>query len=456
MVDISLLVRDLVLFLSLALLIVLVTRRFVLPYTLGLVIVGLVIGFIGIAPEVVLSPDLVLFVFLPALLFEGAWTIKLSLLRENWRVIFFLAGPGLLLSLSIIALMLHVLDHLDWATALLLAAILSPTDPVAVLGLFRQMHVNQRLASIIEGESLFNDGVAGSLSQTFLVLVLLSARGQAPTGWAVLSNSIGVFLLEAGGGMVLGLFWGLLISQGLKRLDDPVLETTVTLLCAYGSYWVANALHLSAIITVIVVALILGNYGRQIGMSERTRNDVETFWRMLAFLANALIFLLMGMQFHPFARSLFAAPERTTWMVALIAIGVVLLSRFVLVLILTAHSWLKLPRKRGRGGTEALIKRPFPRAWQFIVFWSGFRGALSLALVLALPLTVPAREILITSTYAVVLFTLFVQGLSIRWVLSRILSASSREQVAEQAGEGEESIIEGQHSQEIPPDSTPH
>lgn len=442
MVDISLLVRDLVLFLGLALLTILITRKLVLPYTLGLVLVGLVIGFVGITPEAELSPELVLFVFLPALLFEGAWTVKLSLLRENWRVIFFLAGPGLLLSLSIIALMLHMLDQLDWSTALLLAAILSPTDPVAVLGLFRQMHVNERLANIIEGESLFNDGVAGSLYQTFLALVLLSARGQAPAGWAALGNGIELFLLKAGGGLILGLLLGILISQGFKRMDDPALQTTITLLCAYGVYWIADTLHLSAIIAVIVVALILGNSGRQIGMSERAHSDVETFWRMLAFLANALIFLLIGIQFHPFARSLFTDPERTSWMVALIAIGVVLLSRFVLVLILTARSWLKLPRKRGRGGAEGLIEQPLPRAWQLMVFWSGLRGALSLALVLALPLTVPSRKILVTSTYAVVLFTLLVQGFSIRWVLSRVLSAKSQEQLTNQADEGEEAVIE--------------
>jgi CPA1 family monovalent cation:H+ antiporter len=242
--------------------------------------------------------------------------------------------------------------------------------------------------------------------------------------------------------MILGLLLGILISQGFKRMDDPALQTTITLLCAYGVYWIADALHLSAIIAVIVVALILGDSGRQVGMSERAHSDVETFWRMLAFLANALIFLLIGIQFHPFAHSLFTDPERTSWMVALIAIGVVLLSRFVLVLILTARSWLKLPRKRERGGAEGLIEQPLPRAWQLIVFWSGLRGALSLALVLALPLTVPSRKILVTSTYAVVLFTLLVQGFSIRWVLSRVLSAKSREQLTKQADEGEEAVIE--------------
>jgi Kef-type K+ transport system membrane component KefB len=282
-----------------ALVVNLFSEKLRVPYTLGLVIVGLVIGFIGLTPEAQLSPELVLFVFLPALLFEGAWNAKLSLLRENWRAIFFPAGPGLLLSLVIIGAALQVLDQPDWATALLLAAILSPTDPVAVLGLFRQLHVNERLSNLIEGESLFNDGVAGSLYQTFLALVLLTLHGQAPTGLAALGNGLLMFVVEAGGGLLFGALAGFFISYVSRRIDDPVVESTIILLSAYGIYWVADMLWLSAIVAVIVTALILGNYGRATGMSARTRSDADTFWRRLAFLGNALIFLLMGVQIHP-------------------------------------------------------------------------------------------------------------------------------------------------------------
>ncbi len=438
MVEIPLLIRDLVFFLLIALAVNLLSEKLRVPYTLGLVIVGLVIGLIGLTPEAQLSPDLVLFVFLPPLLFEGAWNVKLPLLRENWRAIFFLAGPGLILSLVIIAAILHVLDQLDWGTAFLLAAILSPTDPVAVLGLFRQLHVNERLSNIIEGESLFNDGVAGSLYQTFLVFVLLSLHGAAPTGLPALGNGLLIFGKEAGGGLLFGILTGLLISQSLKRIDDPVLETTITLLSAYGVYWAAGALHLSAIIAVIVAALVLGNYGRAIGMSERTRSDIDTFWRVLAFLANSLIFLLIGVQFHPFAQILLAGPALSTWLAALVAIGVILLARFALVLVLTLRSWIRIPLKMAFPVLPSLVKRPLPRAWQFIVFWSGLRGALSLALVFALPLQVPSREVLVVSTYAVVLFTLLVQGLSLRWVMNRTLSPTP---VADQELPVEEQVI---------------
>lgn len=420
MLDIALVVRDLVFFLLLALVVILLTRRLKVPYTVGLVIAGLALAFLHITPEAHLSPDMVFFIFLPALLFEGAWSVRFSLLRENWRVIFFLAGPGLLLSIAIIAGALHLIEQLDWITALLLAAILSPTDPIAVLGLFRQLHVNARLSTIIEGESLFNDGVAGSLYQTFLALLLMSINGHPLSGGEAWLETGKLFVIEAGGGILLGGLSGLLISQFHRLLDEPLVETTVTLITAYGLYWLADQLHISPLVTVIVASLILGNYGRRVGMSPRTQENVEMFWTMLAFLANALIFLLIGVQLFPLPPLLFGDSASTTWFVALCAIGVVLVSRFALILVLTARNWLRIPRWVGHG-TEA-IRQPLPRSWRLIIFWSGLRGALSLALVLALPTTIPERENLLISTYAVVLFTLIIQGVSIRWILQRLLA----------------------------------
>lgn len=419
--DIPVLVHDSVLLLLIALVVILITNKLSIPYTLGLVVVGLFLGIFHLLPEVHLTPDLVLLVFLPPLLFEGGWSVKLSLLRENWRVIFFLAGPGLLLSLVIIASILHGAEQLDWLTALLLASILSPTDPVAVLGLFRQLHVNERLSTIIEGESLFNDGVAGSLYQIFVTLLLLSLQGHTLTPTAIWGQGTLLFLQEALGGVLVGGLGSLLISQGLKRLDDPVLETTVTLLTAYGLYWLADALHVSAIVTVIVAGLILGNYGRKTALSERSRSDVETFWRMLAFLANALIFLLIGIQVQDLTSRLFSGSSVPVWGIALFAIGVVLLSRLALVLVLVLRSWVRLPRWGASRTTTVLVNEPLPRPWSVVIFWSGLRGALSLALVLALPATVPARDTLVISTYAVVAFTILVQGFSLRWVLRRVL-----------------------------------
>src|SRR5437660_3741143 len=205
MTDIATIVRLLVILLLIALMVIFITRRLAVPYTLGLVIVGLLIGIFGRISGVRLTPDLVLFVFLPALLFEGSWSIQVERLRKNWLIIFLLAVPGLLLSLVLIAPLLHFFAGLIWADAFLLAAILSPTDPVAVLGLFRQLHVDEDLSTIIEGESLFNDGMAGSLYQIFLALVLLTLHGQAPSGLIALGNGLLLFVLEAGGGLALGI-----------------------------------------------------------------------------------------------------------------------------------------------------------------------------------------------------------------------------------------------------------
>lgn len=410
MTDIAGIVRLLVILLLIALVVILVTRRLAIPYTLGLVVVGLLISIFGLLPDIHLNPDLVLFVFLPALLFEGSWSIETVHLRKNWLHVFLLAGPALVLSLVLIAIPLHFFGGLDWLAAFLLGAILSPTDPVAVLGLLRQSKVDVRLSTIIEGESLFNDGVAGSFYVIFLAFILVSIEGHPITGIQAWLNGIGMFLLEAGGGAAIGLVCGFLVSRLVKLIDDPLIETTITIVTAYGVYLLADALHTSGILAVILAALLLGSYGRRIGMSEHTREAVDNFWNVLAFLANALIFLLVGAELNPtrFLSSLAVTPLLLT---AGLTVGAVLLSRLLVVLVLPTI-------------TEPLIApslwRPVPQSWRVVIFWSGLRGALSLALVLALPVDIQSRDVLIASTYAVVLFTLLVQGFSLRWILKRL------------------------------------
>jgi CPA1 family monovalent cation:H+ antiporter len=411
MIDVASIVRDLVILLLIALLVIFVTRPLTLPYTLGLVIMGLVIGSFGLIPEATLTPDLVLFVFLPALLFEGSWSLSISHLRANWRPIFLLAVPGLLLALVLIALPLHFFAGLIWLDAFLLAAILSPTDPVAVLGLFRQLKLNENLSAIVEGESLFNDGVAGALYQTFLALTLLVVRGQHLTAGTIAWQSAATFMLEAGGGILIGVACGYLVSHFVRYIDDPLIETTITLVTAYGVYLLADWLHTSGILAVILAGLILGSYGRSTGMSERTHAVVDNFWNMAAFLANALLFLLIGAEFHP-QHFLASHDLKALFLTAALAIMAVLLARLIMVLL--------LPRKPSTAGAVPL------RSWRFIIFWSGLRGALSLALVLALPLDVPARDTLIAATYAVILFTLLVQGISLRFILKHMPSVARK------------------------------
>ena len=410
MTDIAEIVRLLVLLLLLALLVIFITKPLAVPYTLGLVIVGLAISFFIPESQVRLTPDLVLFVFLPALLFEGAWSISVTQLRQNWVPIFLLAVPGLLIELVLIALPLHFFIHLSWDDAFLLSAILSPTDPVAVLGLFRQLNVNVQLSNIIEGESLFNDGVAGALYQVFLAIVLLDVQHQQASVVQLWLTGLGVFVMEAGGGVVIGGVCGFLVSRLVKGIDDPLIETTITLVTAYGVYLMADFLHTSGILAVIVAGLVVGSYGRRVGMAERTRDAVDNFWSMAAFLANALLFLLVGVQVNP-ARFFQFGDNVTLLVTAGLVIVAVLVARFVMVLL--------LPRRAPGIG---ISQRP----WRFLIFWSGLRGALSLALVLALPLEVPDRSSLVFATYVVVLFTLLVQGLSLRWILKGLPSVMAK------------------------------
>lgn len=407
MIDVATVVREVVILSLVALAVILVTKRLTVPYTLGLVIVGLIIGMLGLVPEVRLTPDLVLFVFLPALLFEGSWTLSVTRLRQNWLVIFLLAVPGLLLELVLIALPLHYFTGLIWPDAFLLAAILSPTDPVAVLGLFRQLKLNEHLSTIIEGESLFNDGVAGALYQIFLALVMVVVSGQRLTAGEAWLQGAETFFLEAGGGVLVGLVCGFAVSRFVKYINDPLIETTITIITAYGVYLLADTFQMSGILAVIVAGLIFGSYGQTHGMSERTREVVDNFWNMAAFLVNAFLFLLVGAQLNP---TQYLASQNTSQLLltAGLAIIAVLVARFIMVVL--------LPRK------ESIVPGLHQRTWRFIIFWSGLRGALSLALVLALPLNVPARDTLIFSTYAVVLFTLLVQGFSLRLILRRLPS----------------------------------
>lgn len=415
--DITSVVRLLVLLLLIALIVILVTRHLAIPYTLGLVVVGLLISivdvsFFNLLPGIHLRPDVVLFVFLPALLFEGSWVIETAQLRRNWIHIFLLAGPGLLLALVFITVILHFLAGLDWLSAFLLGAILSPTDPVAVLGLFRQLKIDARLSSIIEGESLFNDGVAGALYQVFLAFILLSLQNQPVVGLQAWLSGLLILVLVAGGGTLIGLAGGFLVSRLVTLIDDPLIETTITIVTAYGIYLLADALHTSGILAVVMAGLLLGTYGRRVGMSERTQEAVDNFWSILAFIANALLFLLVGAQLNPI-EFIASASALSLLITAVVTILAVLVARLIVVLILPPITQPLIP--------PSLWPR-IPPSWRVVIFWSGLRGALSMALVLALPTNLPSRDVLVTSTYAVVLFTLLVQGFSLRFILKRLPS----------------------------------
>lgn len=355
-----------------------------MPYAVALVLAGLIIGLLNAAPPVHMTPDLVLMIFLPALLFEASWNLDIRALRRDWLSITVLATVGVIVCMFGVASVLHFAGGMAMRTALLFGAMVSATDPVSVIALFRQMGIDKRLTMILEGESLFNDGTAVVLFQLVLAIVLAGGAWSLPT--AMLN-----FFLVVLGGALLGALLGYAASRITSAFDDHLLEITLTMVTAYGGFLLADKLRVSPVITVVAAGIVVGNFGSRSGMSATTRLAVNSFWEYAAFLVNSLLFLLIGLQVQVPLLMQHAQ---------LIGFGVlaVFVARMLVVYGICPFV-----------STERL---PIPDKWRHLMFWGGLRGALVMALALSLPLTFPAREEIINMTFGVVLFTLLVPGLT--------------------------------------------
>jgi CPA1 family monovalent cation:H+ antiporter len=412
-------VQALVLLLALSLAVALAARRLRFPYTLALVLAGLALGVLHLTPDVRLEPDLVLLIFLPVLLFEGAWNADVSALRADWRVIALLAVPGLLLSLVVIGLVLHWGAGLPLVAALLVGAIVSPTDPVAVIALLRQLGMPVRLRTIIEGESLFNDGIGTVAYAVILGLLLLGLGDSSPLlvgpFWLVALKLLWLCV----GGPIVGVAVGLLVTGLVRQVDDYLIEATVTFSVAYGVYLLGDALGTSGLLAVVCAGLTLGSVGRRIGMSARTQEAVDQFWEFIGYLANSLLFLLLGV--HLGAAGLSQALAPIAWAV----LGVVLGRALMIYVFLPFHDavarWQAQRRAAGvaRGSPPQSSPEPVPRGWRPLLLLAGLRGALSIALALSLPALIPDASRLQLIVYGVVLVTLVGQGILMRLLLPR-------------------------------------
>ncbi len=370
------------------------------PYAVALVIAGLIIGLSKVMPPVSMTPELVLEIFLPALLFEASWNMDINALRRDWLPISVLATVGVIVCMLAVASILHFAGGMNMQTALLFGAMVSATDPVSVIALFRQMGIDKRLTMILEGESLFNDGTAVVLFQMMLAF--------AHTGGRFLpANTIASFCFVVFGGALLGATIGYTASRITSAFEDHLLETTLTMVTAYGSYLLADYLHVSSIIAVVAAGIVVGNYGSRTGMSTTTRFAVNSFWEYAAFLVNSLLFLLIGLQ---------------------VQLPLLLKHANIIGLGVLAVFAARLLVVYGICPFVSTKDLPIPGKWRHLMFWGGLRGALVMALALSLPLAFPDREAIINMTFGVVLFTLLVPGLTMEPLVRFLGMAPKQEQ----------------------------
>jgi monovalent cation:H+ antiporter, CPA1 family len=366
-------------------------RRLRIPYIVSLVIVGLILT-VQSPIHAELTPELILTLFVPPLVFEAAYHLNYQELRNNLTSILIFAVPGVILTTLIVGGVLAWTIRLPLALAMLFGALISATDPLAVVATFRKLGAPHRLTVLLEGESLLNDGTAIVMFNLMLVIAI--------TGKFDLAGSVVDFIRVSVGGTLIGVGLGWVISSLIGKVDDFLIEMTLTTVLAFGSYLVADFFHFSGVLAVVAAGLMVGNLGRR-GMSPTTRIVLSNFWEYIAFLANSIVFLLIGMQVN-------LPSFGDSWRAILGAILAVLIARIVIVYGL---SWV----------TNRLKVEPIPLKWQHVLSWSGLRGAISLALALSLPITLGnERGLLVVMTYGVVLFTLLVQSTSMRGLIHRL------------------------------------
>jgi Na+:H+ antiporter len=379
-----------------AAIIAVIAARLRIPYTVALVLGGVALGLVPLPlvhtlvqekPDW-LTPNVSLIVFLPALLFEGSLKIQIRSLRENVIPILLFASAGVVVATLIEGFAVHWVLGLPLAVALVFGAAVAATDPISVLAIFKEMHADKRLSTIVEGESLFNDGTAA-----VLFMILLSG---VTGGNLSLASGIRAFLEVVLGGAALGGGLGYLVSRITARIDDPQIEITLTTVLAYGSFLGADSLHVSGVIAAVAAGLVVGNFGTRYGMRPRTRVALWAFWDYMAFAINSIVFLLIGLEVR-------LEDLLKTWHAVVIAVAAVVVGRVLSVYALSPAS-------------RALGYR-IPGRWQHVIVWGGLRGALSLALVLSLSRSFPYRSEILAMTFGIVAFTIVVQGLTIKPLL---------------------------------------
>lgn len=369
-----------------------------LPYTVALVLAGLLLGTVQLFPAPQLTKTLLFSIFLPGLIFEAAFHIDFREFSRNRTTILSLAVPGVVASIALTVIILTPVINalafvhgLGWRHTLVFGALIAATDPIAVIAIFRSLGVPRRLEMLLDGESLLNDGtgiVFFTLSLSLFTGTVVSVGGLALE-----------FVTVVGMGAAIGAAMGLLASALIRRVDDPMIEITLTTMAAYGSFVAADQLGYSGVIATVAAGMLCGNYGAATGMSPSTRVAAETFWEYVAFALNSFVFLLIGLEVR--LESLLAS-----WLAIVVAYLVITLSRAAVITL----AWAAL----------GLTRERFPGRWAVVLTWGGLRGALPMVLVLGLPQDFPYRDLLISMTFGVVILSILIHGLTMSPLLGRL------------------------------------
>jgi monovalent cation:H+ antiporter, CPA1 family len=373
-------------------------RRLRLPYTVALVLTGLILGGFQLFPAPHLTKNLLFGIFLPGLIFEAAFHINLREFRDNCITLFSFAVPGVIASTVLVTLILtpvlgttRLAPGFDWRNALVFGALISATDPVAVIALFRNIGAPRRLTLLLEGESLLNDGTA----IVFFTLSLSLFAGTGAGAGELLFQFVSIVGIGAGVGAAVGIAASLIMRQ----IDDPMIEITLTMIAAYGSFVTAETLHASGVIATVAAGMLCGNFAARSAMSASARVAAEAFWEYLAFALNSIVFLLIGFEVR--LTTLLA-----DWLPILVAYLVVTFGRALVIVL---------------GQTlVGLTREHFPWRWSIVLTWGGVRGALPMVLALSLPATFPYRDLVISMTFGVAVLSILVHGLTmsslLRWL----------------------------------------
>jgi len=390
-------------------------RTLKLPTTIGIMLIALVISIITIFVDayiISIRTEIKAFLYsidfnktlmqgmLSYLLFAGALHVNLSDLNNQKRIIALLSTLGIIISTFLVGFLTWGVSYLlnlnlDFIYCLLFGALISPTDPIAVIGIMKKVGAPKDLETKVAGESLFNDGVG--------VVVFLAILNIATSTNDVAVSEIAVlFAQEAVGGAVFGLLIGMIAYWMLRQVDNYSVEVLITLALVSGGYALALALHLSGPIAVVIAGLIIGNHGRKFAMSDTTRLHLDTFWELIDEILNAVLFVMIGFEI------LVLSLTGQYLIAGALAIPLVLFARLVAV---SAPVYLLKPFRK------------FPPKTIRILTWGGLRGGISVALALSLPKfgSTEIREVILTMTYAVVVFSILVQGLTI----GRLIRSSS-------------------------------